>query len=170
MTVAANPLVPKDGTITIADATGSPLSFTLAYEDGDFQIGPLMPGQWRRQEYKDRGVPYAVRKVEKMSIPFSFTCHAVGIIGDGTTALMGDVALKLAAWASAVSKIAAAAGDADLYQLVWTGERSDLGATADSSITLKYCAFEIGFSEGDPGKIDVTGIAYALSTDFMTIA
>lgn len=170
MSNAANPIVPKDGILTITDGTGTPLSFEVAYEDGDFQVGPLMPGQWRRQEYKDRGVPYAVRKVEKMSIPFSFTCHAVGIIGDGSTALIGDVALKLGVWASAVSKIAAAAGDADLYQLVWTAERSSLGATADSSVTLKYCEFTIDIAEGDPTKINVTGIGYALSTDFLTVA
>lgn len=170
MTVAANPFVPKDGIITITDNTGTPLSYVVIYEDGDFQFGPIMEGQWEVQEFKDRGVPYAVRKVEKMSIPFSFTAHATGVIGDGTTALLGDVAAKLGVWASATSKLAATNGDAYLLQIAWSGERSDLGATADSSVTFKYAHLKLSFAEGIPGKMSIEGIAFALSTDFMTIA
>jgi hypothetical protein len=170
MSVSANPLVPKDGSIVITDATGTPLSLTILYEDGDLQVQGLMSDQMRKEEFKTRGIPYAVREVERMSIPFTFTCHATGIIGDGSTALPGDALLKLGAWASATSKASAAQGGAYLLQLAWTGERSNFGATADSSITLKYCSFEVDFAEGIPGKLSIKGTAHALSTDYLTIA
>jgi len=72
MSVSANPLVPKDGAIAITDGTGTPLSLTILYEDGDLQVQGLMSGQLRKQEYKTRGIPYAVREVERMSIPFKY--------------------------------------------------------------------------------------------------
>lgn len=168
MSNAANPLIPKDGTITITD--GGALSFTLTYEDGNLQISGLN-GQDQKsyQSFKTRGKTYAVRAVEDVDIEFSFDCHAVGIIGDGTTALIGDVALRKGVWAAYTSKLAAANGDAKLVQVSWTGERSSLGATADSVVTMKYCGLTMDFAEGVPGKISIKGTCYPISTDYLTI-
>lgn len=171
MANAANPLIPLDGTITITDATGSPLSLVLAYEDGDLSIAGLN-GQNQKsfQSFRSRGKTYAVRAVEDTDIEFSFTAHAVGIIGDGTTALLGDVVLKKGVWASATSKLPVANGDAYLLQVAWTGERTNFGAAADSVITMKYCALTLDFSEGVPGKISIKGTCYPISTDYLTIS
>lgn len=168
MANAANPLIPVDGSIVITD--GAALTFTLNYEDGAFQVSGLN-GQNQKSfvSFKSRGKTYAVRAVEDVDIEFSFTAHAVGIISDGTTAILGDVILKKGVWASASSKLPTASGDAYLLQVRWTGERTAFGASADSVLTLKYCALTMDFSEGVPGQISVKGTCYPISTDYVSI-
>lgn len=168
MAIAANPLIPVDGQIVITD--GAALTFTLAYEDGDFQCSGLNGNSQKSvQSFKSRGKTYAVRQVEDQDISFQFTAHVVGIIGDGTTALIGDVVLRKGVWASYTSKISASQGDANLLQVKWQGERTNFGAAADSSLTFKYCYLELDFSEGVPGKVSVKGTAFPISTDYLTI-
>lgn len=168
MANASNPLIPSDGVITITD--GGALSLVLSYEDGDFQVSGLN-GQDQKSyvSFKSRGKTYSVRAVEDMDIEFSFTAHAVHIIGDGTTATLGDVVLRKAVWASYTSKLPTANGDAKLVQVSWRGERTNFGASNDNVITLKYCALTMDFSEGVPGKLSVKGTCYPISTDYLTI-
>jgi len=168
MANTANPLIPVDGVITITD--GGALSLTLSYEDGDFNVSGLN-GQDQKSyvSFKSRGKTYAVRAVEDQDIEFSFTAHAVHIIGDGTTGTLGDVALRKGAWSSYTSKLAVANGDAKLVQVSWRGERTNFGATNDNVITMKYCALTLDFSEGVPGKLSIKGTAFPISTDYLTI-
>lgn len=167
MANTANPLLPVDGTVTITD--GAALSLVLLYEDGDFSVTGLTNSQKTRQSFKSRGKTYSVRDVEDQDIEFSWTAHAIHIIGDGTTATIGDIVLKKAVWASATSKLATANGDAYLVQVSWRGERTNFGATNDNVVTMKYCALTMDFSEGVPGKISIKGTAYPISTDYLTI-
>lgn len=169
MANTANPLIPVDGSVQITD--GGALSLTLSYEDGDLSISGLN-GQNQKsfQSFKARGKTYAVRAVEDVDIEFSFTCHAVHIIGDGTTGTLGDAILKKAVWAAATSKLATTNGDAYLLQVRWTGERTNFGATNDNVVTMKYCALTLDFSEGVPGKLSVKGTCYPISTDYLTIS
>lgn len=168
MANTATPLLPVDGSITITD--GGALSFTVAYEDGDFQFGDVNPTQKTRQSFMKRGKVYAVRDVEDQPIEVTFTCHAVHIIGDGTTATIGDVVLKKGPWSSATSTLPTTAGDAYCLTVKWTGERSNFGATADNSVTLKYCTLDLNFAEGVPGKLSLKITAHTYSTDYITYA
>lgn len=169
MSVALNPLIPKDGRIVISDGAGSPISLTVLYEDGDLQAAGLMKDQQEVQAFRRRGTFYSGRQIGSKDIEFSFTCHALGILGDGTTALMGDVILRKGVWVAATSTLPLTAGDAFCVQLAWTGERTDFGASADSSLTLKYCHLTADFSEGLPGKWSIKGTAFIYSTDWMTV-
>lgn len=168
MANTANPLIPADGTITITD--GGALSLTISYEDGDFSVTGLN-GQDQKSyvSFKSRGKTYAVRAVEDVDIEFSFTGHAIHIIGDGTTGTLGDVALRKGAWSSYTSKLASSAGDAKLVQVSWRGERTNFAASADNVITLKYCALTMDFAEGVPGRLSIKGTAFPISTDYLTI-
>jgi len=169
MALATTPLVPKDGTIVFSD--GAALTYTLVYEDGDLQVSDLKESQWVTQVFKDRGIPYSARDVERdEAIEFSFTAHAIGVVGDNTTATIGDVVMRLKVWAAATSTMPASTGDVYTVQLAWTGERTDLGATADTTLTLKYCRLSMDFAEGVPGKISVKGRAICYSTDYLTVS
>ena len=166
MANASVPLIPKDGTIVITD--GAALSFTVVYEDGDLQAAGLKSDQMATQIFKDRGIPYSARETERdEAIEFSFSAHAIAIVGDNTTATIGDILLRKKVWA-AYTSTAAAFGDAKCVQVAWTGERTDLGATADTTLTLKYCRLEADFSEGIPGKWAIKGRAMCFSTDYVT--
>ena len=168
MSNTANPLIPADGSTVITD--GGALTLTVNYEDGDLSITGLNgQNQKSYQSFKHRGKTYAVRAVEDVDIEFSFTCHAVHIIGDGTTGTLGDAILRKAVWSAATSKLASTAGDAYLLQVKWTGERTNFGATNDNTVQVKYCSLTLDFSEGVPGKFSVKGTCYPISTDYLTI-
>lgn len=166
MATTNNPLIPADGTLVITD--GASLTYTIVYEDGDLSITGLMKSQMQLQAFKDRGITYSVRQTEDANIEFSFSCHAISLLGDGVTATISDVALRLGVWAAATSKIAVTQGDAYLLQLKYTGERTNFGSTADTTATLKYCAMTLDISEGLPGKLSIKGTCFPISTDFFT--
>ena len=63
MAINSVPVVPRDGTITVSDATGSPITLTVQYEDGDFQVGPLRESNMTTQAFFDRGIEFGVRKI-----------------------------------------------------------------------------------------------------------
>lgn len=160
-------MIPKDGTIVITD--GAALSFTVIYEDGDLQVTGLMSSQMETQVFKDRGIPYSARETERTeAIEFSFTCHAMAIVGDNTTATIGDIVLRQKVWSAYTSTTPAANGDAKTVQVAFTGERTDLGATADTTLTLKYCRLSGDFGEGLPSKWSIKGRAFCFSSDYVT--
>lgn len=171
MARASIPMIPKDGTILINDNTGTPLALTIQYEDGDFAVTNIKASQLAVQGFKDRGVTYSVRSTEDENIEFSFTAHAIAFRGDGTTADIGDVVLRTSVWAAAVSMAGstAALGDAYLLKVTFTGERSNFGATSDTTCVLKYCHLTMDFSEGVPGKFSIKGTLFPLSTDYLTV-
>jgi len=170
MAISATPIIPRDGVLTVKDGAGSPLSYVIPYSDGDFSFNGIVEDQSTVQVFRNRGRMYAARKVEDQDLEFSFTAHCHALLGDGTTAGLFDVLAKKGVWASATSTLPAAAGDAFCVTLVFTAERTNLGATSDASVTLKYCHISGDFQEGVPSTISISGTAYSYSTDYLTVA
>jgi hypothetical protein len=168
MALSATPLIPRDGKITISD--GGVLSLTGWYEDGDLSISGISAGQMQVKSYKSRGKTYSVRETEDQEQEIAFSAHLTGLFGDGVTAQLLDVVRRKGLWAAFVSTLPAANGDAKLVTLTWQGERTNLGATSDSTFTLKYVHITADLSEGDPGKISIKGTNYPLSTDWETVS
>ncbi|HYF53370.1 MAG TPA: hypothetical protein VEA41_03845 [Salinarimonas sp.] len=174
MAMATIPLIPNDGVLLINDGAGSPLSYAIVYEDGDFTLGGLKKSQKEVQEFLDRGRFYSVRETNDVSIDWSFSCHAIAMLGDGVTASPTDVFLKLGVWSAATNLLPAAAGGGAsgvwCVKMTFTGERTDYGATADTTAVLKYCHAEsLDFGEGIPGKWSLKGKLYCHSTDYLTL-
>lgn len=151
------PYVPRDGTLTIQDNTGPAIILTVTYEDGDFKIGPLKEAHWETQVFKDRGIPYSIRETEKNPVPFSFSCHATQL-GHATDKTLPDAIMKSGAFGAGVST-KGANYPVWLVKCIWTGERTNYGYAADSTYTLNHCRLEYSFSEGAPGKFEISGIA-----------
>lgn len=55
MGLAAVPIIPRDGILTIKDGAGSPLSYAIPYTDGDFSMSGLVEDQSAVQSFKNRG-------------------------------------------------------------------------------------------------------------------
>jgi len=166
MANATVPLVPRDGSLVISDNTGTPLTVTVQYTDGDLKISDIVQGNWEAVVFEDRGVPYSLRASKKKTIKVSFTCHAIMTVGSASPL---EAIRKTGTWASAVSMLATAAGGSEIFlvQLVWTGERSDFGASADASFTLKKVRVTASFNEGVPGTFSFEGEAYIFAdSDF----
>lgn len=170
MAVATSPIIPKDGTLTFADATGTPITFAVVYEDGDFSMSGFEEGDSEVEIFFDRGEPYSARKVSKKVQEFSFTAHLVALTDSAGNLL--DVVRFAGAFASAVSTSGAinARGDAKTLQLTWSVERSDYGGTSDDTLVMKYCRITADIQEGVPSKITINGKMIPFSTDYMTIS
>lgn len=169
MANAANPIIPRDGVCVITDNTGTPKSWTLAYHGGDLKLTGLTPGQKTQQTYMAAGATYAGRQVDDQEVGVEFTADAVHIIGDGTTATLGDVLLKRGLWSAAVSTLPTTAGDLYCLTFTWTIERSTYGATTDNTVVLKYVFSAVDFTMGNPSKWGIKGTAMMYSTDGITI-
>lgn len=158
MALFSTPMIPRDGTITIQDATGSPIVLTVQYEDGDFQHDPFEEGFMEHTILKDRGVDFAIRKVQEQALSFSFSCMATDF-KDGTEKTIPDAVLKTGAFASGNSVFGANA-DAWGVQVKFEAEQTNYGASADSSVTFAKCRISYGFAEGVPGKFTIKGIVF----------
>lgn len=167
MAIANTALIIEDGKIVITD--GAALSYEIIFEDGDLQIGGLRKGQVAILVGQDRGRNAWFREAADQDFDFSFSCTAVAMLGDGTTANPMDVFLRKGVWAAATSTLPSSTGDVYALKLTFTGERTNFGATADTTAVIKYATSEISFSEGVPGKLSIKGIGHVYSTDYLTI-
>jgi hypothetical protein len=169
MPVPTVPVIPRDGTITISDATAiTPLSVVVLYEDGDFTIGPFRQGNMQTQEFYDRGIEYAVRRTTEAPLDFSFSAHAVDW-SDTTRNNVVDAFCKTGGFSAGVSTLGASA-DAWAVTIVFGADQTTYGATTSGSITLTYCVGEVSFAEGLPGKFTVSGKAHLQGSNGITRA
>lgn len=167
----AFPMIPKDGKITIYDGAGTPLSYEVVYEDGDFSSPEFSEGFEDVVEFEDRGAVYSARKVGRKSKDFAFSCHALrfGRDASGSNTHILDVLLKKNAWSAATST-GATYTDAHTLKVVFSAERSDLGETNDTTITIRYAHLRVGFQEGVPGKFSISGRAFMFTSDAIEVA
>ena len=152
----------RDGTLTFADNTGTPLTLPIVYEAGDFSIDNLNEGLVETTAYLDRGEFATLRKTNRVFPSFSFTAHMTDL-SDNTDKLLYDLARKTGAFASAVSTLGANA-DAMTYKLTFTVEGTNFGDSADHTMILNDCRITLSFSEGDPNSFSVAGIVYGTIT------
>ena len=155
MALFSEAMVPKDGTILMQDATGTPIAITVAYEDGDFAFSSLQEAYWETETFYDRGIPYSERKTKTQDITWSFTAHATDFT-DGTEKTIMDAVLKKGTFASGVSKLGASA---DVWALLvkFTAERTDYGGGADNYVSIAKNRVGCAFNEGIPGLFKVDG-------------
>ena len=148
--------VRKDGTITITDGTGTPLSYTVDYEDGDFQLS-----QPKRSSttIRDRGVIAGERQADQPEGTLSFSVHFREFTNGSATTLM-DVIEKTGNWSAAIST-GGTGYESFMVDVAFTVEGTDHGDSADHVATASKVKLEwSSFQEGDPDKISVTGTIY----------
>ena len=168
MAIASTGLLIQDGKIVITD--GAALSYEIIFEDGDLQINGLRQAQRAIVVGKDRNRNAWFRQAEDADFEFTFSCYVVALLGDGTTANPMDVVLKKGVWAAATSTLPSSTGDVYALTYTFTGERTNFGATADTTAVIKYGTAEISFAEGaQGGKLTIKGIGHVYSTDFLTL-
>ena len=168
MGFAEAPIVPTDGTLVISDGAGSPLTATVVYEEGNFSFTGMNQGVMDTVVFMDRGRPYSIRKEKNRPIPFSFTAHAISMVGEP-----GNACLKLGTWASATSTLPTAKGGSEVHcvKLVYTAERSNFGASSDSTATFLICRItDVDFAEGVPSTFTIKGEAYVFADSDIVLA
>ena len=166
-TIASTPIVSADGVLTISD--GAALTYTVAYDMGDFKISGLNVANQESLNFYARGNYVGTRNIKDKEFTFSFTAHLIGLLGETGAPTINDVILRKKDWSAATSTLPGAAGDTFHHTILWTVERSNLGATSDDTFTLKYCELSVDWAEGDGSTVTINGVAKMYSTDGMTI-
>lgn len=142
-----------DGTITLSDGTaGTPLSLVIAYEEGNFSLGPLSKDQKEISKYYDRGSLCSARATQDTHPQVSFSAYMVDV-HDGTAVTLVDFLNAGTAGASSCVTTYAN-GDIFTIDIVWT--IAEPGAAAHT-ITCPEVACTISLEEGDPNTISITG-------------
>lgn len=152
--------VAKDGTITITDGTGTPLTYTTSYEDGDFTFTDPKP---ERLVIRDRGTIAGLRTTNQQVGSLSFSVHMRNFANANSTTTLLDVINFTNNWSSAVST-GGTGYEPNLVNITFTVEGTDLGDAADHTVTFTKVHLEADFAEGDPNKINVTGEVYGTVT------
>lgn len=139
--------IKRDGLVTILDGAGSPLSYTVAYEDGDFSFNAAKDESlW----IEDRGVIVGERAIKERMGSLKFSVH-MREFRNASAATIVDVIKKTGAWASATS-LGTAAYESFMHKLTFTVDDG-----TDSVVTFGIVKLDYDFAEGDPNKINVTG-------------
>jgi hypothetical protein len=149
-----------DGSITLKDGTGTPLTLTVALSVGDLTISGVETDTLGRtvNAYETRGVLRSLRRGARVYPTVSFSAHLADVT-DASDKTLFDFILKRGASASNVSTTA---GTGDVYTLdvVFTIEGTDLGDAADHVITLEDVHFTSDLAEGEPNTISASGTIY----------
>lgn len=148
-------MVPRLGSLTLEDATGSPIKVTVMYDQGNFKIGPMTAGWLKTEVVQVRGIDTFPIDTGEEEVTLSFDCYVTDFT-DATEKLVLDAIRKTGAFASGVSTLGANRPWG--LKLVYTQDSTQYGASADSVITLaKVCQLKAEFDETDRGKLSITG-------------
>lgn len=145
----------RDGSITIEDGSGTPLSYSVAYENGDFS-GSFPKAD--RVVIRDRHTIAGLRKGPDPVPTFSFSVH-MREFADAASDTIVDVIERSGTWSASTST----AGDAYeqyLYDVTLTVEGTDHNDTADHTVKFSDVLLTWDFAEGDPDSITVSGECY----------
>lgn len=159
MALSAIAKTKRDGAITLADGTGSPVTLTVQYEDGDLSIEGISKHQTELVAFFDRGDFYTVRKSNTKFITFKFTAHMTEL-SDSANHNLYDFINFNNEYSANVSTLGANA-EVKTLKLTLAVEGSNHGDASDHTIALNHCACEIAFAEGEPNKFTVTGTSYS---------
>tara|TARA_R110000824_G_scaffold88655_4_gene217900 strand:- start:93 stop:560 length:468 start_codon:yes stop_codon:yes gene_type:complete len=141
----------RDGTLTVTSGGGSPVTYTVAYEDGDLSFSKDKDA---RIVIRDRGNIVGVRKGESPVLSGSFTVHQRDFT-DGTALTLVDMLDKTGA-ASGHTSTGSGAYENFMVDIKIQIEGTAHGDSADGSATFSKCVATWSFSEGQPNKISVS--------------
>ena len=177
MAIPSIPVMIEDGVFALADATGTPIILTLAFDLGNLVLSELSHGQRERIDLFDRNDYIGSRYGKNRPVGVSFSAQLINAT-DASAKLLLDAARVKGAFASAIATLPAASGGLSAtspngvmtYSASWAIERTAYGGTSDGLITLKYFHIESAeIVEGDPTMINVKGVGLPFSTDYLTV-
>jgi len=154
----------RDGTITIEDSTGTPVSIAVAFEEGNFSLSGLQQDLTEVSAYMDRGSLCSLRKTTQVFPTWSFSCYATHFTSGGSGAISILEFVKQVGGGASLTSGSAAKGDVMTFQVEIKVEGTDFGDTSDHGIVLTENVISVDFSEGDPNTFSVSGTTYGSVT------
>lgn len=173
--VAKNPAISNDGKLTIRMGA---LSLVLSYDFGDLKLSGLSASNTVRGrmmetlDFFSRNRMFSSRYTKDKVIEGSCTVYLVGLTGEIADPTVYDVVMLTKDWSAAASSttLPTGAGDVPHAQFEWQLERTDLGATNDKLMIMKYVEFSLDINEsGDGDTLTLTFKAKPYSTDSYSV-
>ena len=156
----------RDGTLSLLDGTGTPVTYTVTIESGDLKVsGQNFTGKsYEIATYEDRGELCGLRKTTRKYPSGTFSCHFRGFTGATGSGTVKDFLLFRNAYSGNTSTTSL--GDVKTVDIKLTIEGTDLGDSADHTTTLEDCVIDaVDFEEGDPNKLTINFRVLGLITD-----
>ena len=163
----ATSIIPKhftDGSVTLKDGTGTPVTLSVPFTMGDCAISGLAQDALGRatNAYETRGVLVGLRRGAREYPTFSMSVM-VADLSDGSNTTILDFIRKKGSYAANVSTTATT-GDVYTIDIVVTIEGTDFGDAADHTFTLEDVDCRADFSEGEPNTLTINGTIYGTVT------
>lgn len=156
------------GSIVISDGTGSPLTVTVDFDQGDFSISGLKDKLKDTTTYQSRGTLHAVRHTARTFPTISFTAM-MSEFKDASGGTAIDMILGQAPFAARISTLGANA-DVTAFSVAFTIEGTDFGDGADHTVSFDDVEISVDFSESDPNTFSFSGTVYGAITGDMAIS
>ena len=142
------------GSISIADGTGVPVTMTLAYDQGDFSVGPLKAVLNETVKIMRRGRLISAALGDRIIPSGSFTAM-VHQFSDATASVLTDFLLQQGLYAANVSTLGAL-HPVYTVDLTFNIEGTEFGGV-DSTVTFTDCDVTIAtLAEGEPDTFSIS--------------
>lgn len=160
MAYSTVPKTKRDGVIQLRDGTGSPVTLDVSYEDGNFSFS--QPVQFSELVIMDRGTITTVRSQDEQPITGSFNFYFRQFTDGSEAGSVRDFIRADGAYAGNISTGRTGSPFVEQYtiDLKYTAEGTDLGDSADHTVTLSKCVCNLDFAEGDPSAFTLNFTAY----------
>ena len=143
----------NDGAIKVDDGTGTPLTHTEAFDNGDLSISGIAQTQNEVAKYESRGTFKSARHTGRTYPSGSFTFMMTDV-SDGTDSTLIDLILGQNSRSAAVSTLGA---NADVYtvNITLTVDGTTHGDAAHHTFVMTNCHCTVDVSEGDPNTVTI---------------
>jgi hypothetical protein len=151
-----------DGSITVEDGTTpTAVSLAIPFTVGDLSLDTLQESGRGVQAYQTRGSLHSVRLAAKEFPTVTFSAQLADL-SDATDGTLVDFVLKQASYSANVSTLTGS--DVYAVKITLTVEGTDLGDTADHTITLDDVHCTMAIAEGEPDTVTISGTVYGAVT------
>ena len=169
MAYSTLPKTRRDGVITLKDATGTPITLEIAYEEGNLTFDTPKAAQ---TVIRDRGTITTVRKGDdEPAATGSFSAFFRQFTDGSEAGSLLDFINKTGHYSSNVSTGSSGTPFVEFYcvDLEYEVDAGALGDTETHKATLAACVCTASFTEGDPSSFTINftcyqGVTYTATT------
>lgn len=160
MAFSTLPKTRRDGVITLKDATGTPVTLQIAYEEGNLTFDTPKAAQ---TVIRDRGTISTVRKGDdEPAASGSFSAYFRQFTDGSELGSILDFINKSGAYAANVSTGTSGTPFVEFYcvDIEYQVDATSLGDDTTHTATLEACVVTASFTEGDPSSFTLNFTCY----------
>jgi hypothetical protein len=147
-----------DGSITLKDGTGTPVTLVAPFTTGETSISGLAATLREVQAYSARAGTPQVRHTGRTYPSGSFTLQFTNWTGASGSSVYAFVN-KIAPYSANLTTLTNP-GEVYAIDIVLNVEGTDLGDSADHTMTLTKCVCTADFAEGEPNTVTINFVCY----------